>query len=183
SFDVNAAAFAEAGYQDKSVLSEPIAQTPIPRSVGLSLDTVLRKILSRINAPIGKEATYIVRRDHIEITTRDKARSEAFRDHSRAVPLVNFVADKRPLLEALGELAASSGVNLVINARVEEKAKTAVSATLLNVPADTAIRVLADMADLQPAFLDNVIYVTTKENAKRMEQESKKRVETEGLPQ
>ena len=46
---------------------------------------------------------------------------------------------------------------------------------MLNVPVDTAVRVLADMADLQPAFLDNVIYVTTRENAKRLEQDSKKR--------
>ena len=34
-----------------------------------------------------------------------------------------------------------------------------------------------DMADLQPAFLDNIIYVTTKENAKRLEQEAPKRRE------
>ena len=52
-----------------------------------------------------------------------------------------------------------------------------VSATLANAPVDTAIRVLANMADLQPAFLDNVIYLTTKENAKRLEQESPKRRE------
>jgi RNA polymerase sigma factor (sigma-70 family) len=174
-FDFDEVAFREAGYQDKSVLQDPVATTPLPRMRGVKLETVLRKVLARIVTPVDKEATFIVRRDHIEITTRDKARSEAFRDFSRDVPLVNVICEKRPLSEALDELAASSGVNLVIDPRVDDKSKTAISATLLSVPADTAIRVLADMADLQPAFLDNVIYVTSRENAKRLEQESKTR--------
>jgi tetratricopeptide (TPR) repeat protein len=76
SFDVLEPAFRAAGYVDKSVLSEPIAQTPIPRMRGVSLATVLRKILSRITTPPGKEAVYIVRGDHIEITTADFAKIE-----------------------------------------------------------------------------------------------------------
>jgi RNA polymerase sigma factor (sigma-70 family) len=175
SFHVDEAAFKEAGYADKSVLAEPIATTPIPKMRDVRLTAALRIVLSRIGTPPGQEATYLIRPDHVEITTRKKARSEAFRDGSRDVPLVDAVFEKRPLGEALTELATSYGLNLVIDMRVEEKTKTAVSATLLNAPVDTAIRVLADMADLQPAFLDNVIYLTTKENAKRLEQESPKR--------
>src|SRR5262249_51747372 len=127
----------------------------------------------RITTPVGQEATYLLRPGHILITTRQYARNEAFREHSRDVPLVNVIWDKRPLGEALVELAVSQGLNLLIDPRADEKAKTPVSATLLNVPADTAIRVLADMADLQPAFLDNVIYLTSNENAKRLEKETK----------
>jgi hypothetical protein len=76
SFDVLEPAFRAAGYQDKSVLQEPIATTPIPRMRGVSLATVLRRVLARITTPPGKEATYIIRRDQIEITTADFAVAE-----------------------------------------------------------------------------------------------------------
>jgi hypothetical protein len=75
-FDVLDQAFKAAGYADKSVLSETIANPPIPRMRGVSLATVLRKILSRIQTQPGKEATYIIRRDQIEITTADFAVAE-----------------------------------------------------------------------------------------------------------
>ncbi len=42
-------------------------------------------------------------------------------------------------------------------------------------PLDTAVRILADMADLQPVIMDNVIYVTTRENAVRLEADHQKR--------
>ena len=38
-------------------------------------------------------------------------------------------------------------------------------AQLNNVPTDTAVRLLANMAGLSVARLDNVLYVTTRENA------------------
>jgi hypothetical protein len=177
SFDVDEKAFQDAGYIDHPVLSEPVAdKVPIPRMRGVSAATVLRKILSHIATPVGLEATYMIRPDHIIITTRDKVLKEALGGRLRNVPLVSVVLDKCPLGEGLLELSASEGLNLLIDPRVDEKSRTAVSATLLNVPADTAIRVLTDMVDLQPAFLDNVIYVTTKDNAQRLEQEAKKRV-------
>jgi hypothetical protein len=76
SFDVLEPAFRAAGYTDKSVLQEPIAAQPIPKMRGVSLATVLRKILSRITTPAGQEATYIIRRDQIEITTATFAVAE-----------------------------------------------------------------------------------------------------------
>jgi tetratricopeptide (TPR) repeat protein len=69
SFHVLEFAFRTAGYGDKSVLYEPIAAQPIPKMRGVSLATVLRRILSRIATPPGQEATYIIRRDQIEIMT------------------------------------------------------------------------------------------------------------------
>jgi RNA polymerase sigma factor (sigma-70 family) len=174
-FQVDEASFSkEEDLKGRSVLAEPICATPLPKMPKSSLDTVLRKILSRL--PVKSGSTFIVRRDFIEITTVAKAKREAFRDWSVDAPLVNAVFDKRPLSEAVEELIASSGVNLVIDTRIEEKAKTAVTATLTNVPLDSAIRVLADMADLQPAFLDNVIYLTTKEKAERLQKEATKRL-------
>jgi hypothetical protein len=74
----------------------------------------------------------------------------------------------KPLAEALRELADSTGANIVLDNRVEEKGQTPITVSLQNVRLFTALRVLADMADLQPTTLGNVYYVTTKENAERL---------------
>jgi hypothetical protein len=55
-----------------------------------------------------------------------------------------------------------------------EKGKTAVTARLINVPLDRAVRLLADMADLKAVLLGNVLYVTSKENAAQWEKEAAK---------
>ena len=70
--------------------------------------------------------------------------------------------DKRPLGEALKKLADDTPWSLVLDARVGDKAKLEITTTLKSVPLDTAVRILADMADLQPVIMDNVIYVTTR---------------------
>ena len=57
SFDVNEAAFREEQIND--VLSQPIAEKPIPKMTDVRLETVLRKVLFRIPVPSG--AAYLVR--------------------------------------------------------------------------------------------------------------------------
>jgi hypothetical protein len=87
------------------------------------------------------------------------------------LPLIQAEFEKRPLEEALKELASSAQVNIVVSAGAAEKAKLPVTASLLNVPVDTAVRILADMADLKPVLIDRVLYVTTRENAARLQEE------------
>jgi hypothetical protein len=103
SFDVLEFAF-KAQVGDRSVLAEPIATTPIPRMKGVSLATVLRKILGRIPSVPGKEATYIIRRDQIEITTADFAVAEkSIRVYPVAdlvVPIPNAVNNQSVLSQA-----------------------------------------------------------------------------------
>jgi len=53
----------------------------------------------------------------------------------------------------------------VDTARVGDKAKAPVSADLGGTTVEAAIRLLADMADLRPVIYDNVVYLTTKDNA------------------
>src|SRR5262249_19845911 len=50
-----------------------------------------------------------------------------------------------------------------------EFGKTTVTATMQNVRLFTALKVLADMADLQPVVIGNVYYVTGRANAERLE--------------
>ena len=65
-FHVNEAAFRAEMVED--VLSKPVAEKAIPKMVNVSLDTVLRKLLSRVPSTSG--TTYRIHRDSIEITTR-----------------------------------------------------------------------------------------------------------------
>jgi RNA polymerase sigma factor (sigma-70 family) len=171
-FSVNEKAFTAENVAD--VLKYEVANpNPIPE-MQARLDTVLRQILARVPAESG--ATWIIRNDLIEITTQAALKAELGRkEHDTVLPLVHAALIKQPLEEALKQLVDGTGYNLVVDTRAADKAKIAVTATLKNVPLDTAMRVLADMADLQPALLDNVLYVTTRENATRIEAEQQKR--------
>jgi hypothetical protein len=83
---------------------------------------------------------------------------------------VNAAFDKSPLEEAARELGNQAEFTVLVDSRAAEKAKTPVSARLLNTPLDTALRLLSDMADLRTVHLDNVLYITTRENANALEE-------------
>jgi RNA polymerase sigma factor (sigma-70 family) len=171
-FSVNAKAFADESIAD--VLKYEVANpNPLP-PMHARLDTILRQVLSRVPSESG--ATWIIRNDLIEVTTQAALKAELGRkEHDTVLPLVHAAFVKQSLDDALKQLVEGTSYNLVLDSRVGDKAKVGVTATLKNVPLDTAVRVLADMADLQPAVVDNVLYVTTRENATRIEAEQKKR--------
>jgi len=92
------------------------------------------------------------------------------------MPLVSVAFEKRPLTDALKELSTLTDVSVVVDSRAGEKeGNTAVTATFKNVPLDTAVRVLADIAGLSSMLIDNVLYVTTMPNAKVLEAEQARR--------
>jgi hypothetical protein len=84
---------------------------------------------------------------------------------------VDAAFDKIPLTEALDRLSASLGVSVVVDGRVAKQAQSAVSGTFHNVPIDTAVRLLADMAELKMVAVDNALYVTSNENAQQLRRE------------
>jgi hypothetical protein len=165
--EVNEDAFKDDG-QD-ALKANIAANRPLPKMTNVRLDQALNKILSRVPHPSG--VTFLVRRDHLEITTWQAAKSEIWGPSyvGPFLPLVHATFDKKPLDQALKELAdasATPGFNIVLDSRAADKAReTQVTARLLNTPLDTAVRLLADMAELRPVLLDNVVYVTTRENA------------------
>jgi RNA polymerase sigma factor (sigma-70 family) len=175
-FDVNERAFEMDGLRD--VLSTPVVVDgkPLPRMKSVRFSTVLNKILSRLPGESG--AVYVVRRDHIEITTEAWLRSE-LRLHPNAAlsPLVSSSFDKVPLEDAIKEISAATGFNIVLDAAKLEKSKLVVTANLYNVPVDTAVRILAEMANLRVVPLDNVLFITSKETATRLQKEQEKRKE------
>jgi hypothetical protein len=167
SFEINEQAFKMDGLMEVG-RAETAQPTSIPPMKNARLDRVLHRILQRIPAPSG--ATYYVHNDHIEITTGTFQRVIIWGAYGGPyLPLVNLVLDKRPLEDAVRELADLSGFNIVVDARAGDKAKTPVSARFLNTPLDTALRLLTDMTELRSVHVDNVLYVTTEENAAALE--------------
>src|SRR5262249_27302350 len=71
--------------------------------------------------------------------------------------------EKRPLDEALEELAELTGAPVVVDSRLGDKAKTPVTATFRNTTTlENAVRLLAEMADLQAELDDYAIVVVAK---------------------
>jgi hypothetical protein len=168
SFDVNEAAFEAEDIA--TVLATEIAKTPIPKMHNVTVIQVLRKVLSRIKAPSG--ATYVIRDDHIEITTLAALRKEVFGEKDRRMlPLVYVAFDQCPLNEALDELASQSGMSVVLDGEAGALGKKTITAGLTNVPLDTAIDMLADMANLRATMRDNAVYVTTQDKSQAIRQE------------
>ena len=165
----------------------------IPPMKGVRLDTVLKKILSRAQSPAGP-LDYVLRREGIEITTQRAKIAEFYRrvnhppaspdpvddnpdaDAFRYLPLVQVEFARTLLDDALTTLANATDCSIVLDPKAvaEEKPK-AVSATLINVPLDTAVELLANMAGLKVVMRDRVLYVTTKANADAMEKELRDR--------
>jgi len=169
-FMVNEQAF----QQDKApaVLKTRIAERlPLAKREEL-LSTALRRILERIPAESG--ATYLIRDDHIEITTQRAARAELRIPVDRPFPtLIYEEFENEPCADALRIVSTRGEVSLAVDRQVEQRAKdVCLTARLHNVPAETAVRLLVDMAGLGLARLDNVFYVTTREKAARIERDS-----------
>ncbi len=101
------------------------------------------------------------------------------RKGSRLVPVVSAKFDKVPLAEALANLADESGTNVILAAYAAKEGETKVTANLTGVPLDTAVIILADMADLKLVRLGNVYYVTSRAARPRLEAEEQKRLTKE----
>jgi hypothetical protein len=161
-FEVNEKAFRFEMVDD--VLKKEVATPPIPPMKNARLDVLLQKLLGRIGIQSG--ATFLVRDEAIEITTGLFREAEVWGGGSvTKLPLVHRKFDKAPLSDVLKELSDLTEFTILLDPRAADKAKTPITARFMNTPLDTAIRFLADMSDLQSMQRDNVLYVTSKENA------------------
>jgi hypothetical protein len=178
-FTVDDEAFIAAGV-DKDVL-KGVQADPL-RMAKVSRAAVLKKLLAKVPATSPKGlATYVLRRDRIEITTREAFNKEFFSEDSTdsfsfpLPPLAYAAFDEVPLSDALKELGRTSEVAILVDGRVAAEAKTKVSADLPGVPVDTAVRLLADSAGLMSVRVDNIYYVTSLENGKKLREVEDKR--------
>ena len=146
---------ADSGQPD--IEAQPIR---LPRLTNVRLRTVLRAILEQVNGD------YYVRDDVLMIVPRQRIQSGAVLRQS-----IDLDLEKRPLAAALKELSDMTGVSVVLDAQKLKDSKIEVTADLRNVPLDCAVRILADMADMKSVVMDNLLYVTSIENADKLEEE------------
>jgi hypothetical protein len=178
-FEIN-----EQAFKDEMIdnVSEKALGQAIPKMENASPETALRRILARIPAPSG--TTFVVRDGVVEITTRRYTSPSLWGAGTDGdtvpAPETSITFDKRELKDALQEIADATGVNIVLDARAGDKGKTPVTATMRGVGVDTAVQLLANMADLTIMPVENVLYVTTKQNAKALRAEILKLDPTEG---
>jgi hypothetical protein len=163
-FEVNETAFRDEGKEDVLKM-EVAARTPVP-PMHATLANILRRVLTRIG---GAGATYVIRKDFIEITTsRALAEELHLTDSSDAAsqPLVYEDFNAVGLPFAFRKVGNSCRENVVLDPQAEESIKTrTVTTSLHNVRGETAVRTLAAVGDLEVVRLDNVLYVTTPEKA------------------
>jgi RNA polymerase sigma factor (sigma-70 family) len=174
-FEINDKAF-ELDQVNNDVGATLIAGSkPIPPMRNASLASVLRIILARVPAPSG--AVYILRPDSVEITTTVALLRElGIARNSPAgfppvIPLVWDVFEETPISKALIRVTEQTPFTVIVDSSVKDKVKLNATAQFNNVPVDTAVRLLANMADLSMVKLDNVFYLTTPEKAKRLREE------------
>lgn len=122
--------------------------------------TALRAIFQQINGD------FYIKDDVLTVVPRSYVQAGRVFKH----PVdVNF--SKRPLAEALTELSDLSGVSVVLDPRGQADGNLVVTADFRNVPVQDAVRVLANMADMKSVVMDNLLYVTSIENADNLEEE------------
>jgi hypothetical protein len=155
---VDREAFKAIGFQE--VESQPVR---LDKVSNLKAGEVLQLLLSPIGANFKEQdgVLIVVPQEHM-VAARQLRRP------------VDATFEKKPLQEALDSLSRPLGISVVLDARVSKQAQTAVSGSFRNVPIDTAVRLLADMADLKMVTIDNALYVTSKENARELRREQQR---------
>lgn len=128
----------------------------------MTVATALQLALTQV--PVS-EASYVIRRGTVVITTVMQSRLE-----NTLKQKVTADFDRRPLEDAIHELAEQTGVSIQLDSRaLKDKQNTQVTALFRN---DTSLRdalvMLADMIGLQVVELSTGVYVTSPSNAEAL---------------
>ena len=122
------------------------------------LKTALRALVGQYNL------TYVISDGHLVITTEEAA------VHRQLKQRIEVNYDNVPLQTAVKELSSKHGVSVVFDPKTV-KTKTAQNLVTLqvdDVPFEAAIRLMCEMADLKPARMGNVIYITSEARADKL---------------
>lgn len=120
---------------------------------------VIRKALNHFRL------SYVVCDEAVLVTAEEYAVYRQMRQR------VSVDIDDVPFSKAARDLARANGVNLLIDPRVSAKAKEKVSLQMDNLGLETAIRLLAELADVKSVRMGNVLFVTTDERAEKIRKE------------
>jgi hypothetical protein len=122
----------------------------------VKLKVGLRTIASQHNLAVAAVG------DTIILTTAEVALQRLLRQS------VDVDAAGQPLAEALKRLARLTGPNIVIDPRQAKAGQVAVTLQVEDVPLETAVRLLSELAGLKPARVGNVLFVTNEERADKL---------------
>jgi len=118
--------------------------------------SVLRSVLSPYNL------SFVILGDTLLVS------SDAVAMHRQMRQRVTVGVDKTELSAALKQLSKDTACNIMIDTRAAKEAKNAVSLEAEDIPLETAVRLLCEMAGLKPVRVGNVLFVTTKEIANEL---------------
>lgn len=142
---------------------KPGAKMPL----GAFIETALMGIRSA-------EITYLVRDGRIEIIDAEDAVPERI--------LIRGRFEDVPLDQAIRSLSRQSGLSIVLDPRLGEQRKTPIRAHFPRAtPLAGAVRLMADMADAKVVIVDNVLYVTTRDNETAFPESKRPRMPEAGL--
>ena len=134
-------------------------QPPVPVQADLK-DVKVRAALRTVLLPY--DLTFVVIGDTVIVTTEDVAAARQMAQR------VNVHLDKVEFAAAMKQIARQTGVNLALDPRAEKEATAKISLDAEDVPLETAVRLLSEMAGLKPVRAGNTLFVTKKEVAAEM---------------
>jgi hypothetical protein len=109
---------------------------------------------------------YAIIGDTVLISTDDMAMHRQLRQR------VSVDLEKMDLAAALKKLSRDTATNVMLDTRVTGKeTKAEVTLQMEDVPLETAVRLMAEMAGLKPVKVGNVLFVTTKAHANEIRAE------------
>jgi hypothetical protein len=84
--------------------------------------------------------------------------------------------------DVLEELRELTGANIVVDARMKDKVGEKITANFNDTRLYTVLKVLGDSCEMRPVVMDNVYYLTTPENAAKLQKEINRDLFGEPLP-
>jgi hypothetical protein len=134
----------------------------MPVSINLKdvkLRSALRSILTSHNL------SFAIVSDTVIVSTDDVCMHRQMRQR------VSVDSEKGDLASTLRKLARETGTNLIIDPKVTKEASAPVTMQLDDVPLDTAVRLMTEMAGLKVVRVGNVMFVCSKTTAAEMRQD------------
>jgi hypothetical protein len=120
---------------------------------------VLRKLLN------AHYLSYVILEDAVLVTSDEMATARQY------LQRVSVAVEEVPFKKAVRDLTKKHGINLIIDPKMLKQADTTVTIELDNVSLETALRMLAELANLKTARMGNVMFITSEERAKKIREE------------
>lgn len=136
----------------------------MPTPVHLKADRVkTRQILQKLVT--GFNLSYVVLEDSLLISTEDVTLLRQLRQR------VQVEVKAQPMSAVIRDLAKRTGLNVFVDPRISKEASRDVTLELEDTTLETAVRLLAELADLKSVRVGNVLFITDADRASKLRAE------------